>query len=161
MSRLRHELRAACPPEAVWSVLADLLAVERYNPSVAEARLVDGPAEGVGAARACTLRPSGSVVERVDVWEPGRAVGLAVVESGWPMEMRWTTRVSPDGEGARVEQDLDYTMRYGPLGWALDRLFVGRTLDRSVGATLAAFVAHAEALYRAGATPVAGRGTAG
>ena len=34
MTTIRHEVHAACPPERVWALLADLEAVQHYNPGV-------------------------------------------------------------------------------------------------------------------------------
>jgi carbon monoxide dehydrogenase subunit G len=37
MSSIQHEVFAACPPQRVWAVLADLEAVQQYNPGVRHA----------------------------------------------------------------------------------------------------------------------------
>src|SRR5262245_61369000 len=34
MTALRHDVRANCAPKAVWALLGDLEAVQRYNPTV-------------------------------------------------------------------------------------------------------------------------------
>ena len=34
MTTIHHEVLAACPPQHVWALLADLEAVQRYNPGV-------------------------------------------------------------------------------------------------------------------------------
>src|SRR5687768_13246943 len=107
MTTIRHRLEARCAPERLWALLASLDAVQRYNPGVRAARIRGSATSGVGAERECDLAPSGRVVERVTVWEEGRAVGLEVVESDWPIVyMRWTTRVIPAPSGSRLEQDL-------------------------------------------------------
>lgn len=145
MTLIRHRLEASCPPEALWAVLSDLEAVARYNPGVREAKALDGEPRGVGARRECTLTPRGRVVERVTTWEEGAAVGFEVVESDWPIHfMRWTTRIAPREGGSLVTQDLEYAVKYGPLGWLLDTLVMRRTLQRTLDGVLAAFIADAE-----------------
>jgi len=145
MATIRHDLRAHCPPGRLWALLSDLEAVQRYNPTVRSASVKGPQRSGVGALRACELRPRGRVVERVTHWEEGRAVGLEVAESDWPVHfMRWVTRVEPDGPGARVVQDLEYQMKFGPLGWLLDRLVMRRKLTATLDAVLASLVRHAE-----------------
>jgi hypothetical protein len=94
---------------------------------------------------ACELVPKGRVVERVTHWEDGRAVGLDVAESDWPLHfMRWVTRIEPDGEGTRIIQDLEYKVKFGPVGWLLDRLVMKRKLRATLDAVFAALVATAE-----------------
>src|ERR1043165_2700090 len=101
MTAIHHEVHAACAPERVWALLADLEAVQRYNPSVRRAAIEGPQRTGIGARRSCDLLPKGRVVERVTHWEDGRALGLEVAESDWPIRfMRWVTRVEPQGSGA-------------------------------------------------------------
>lgn len=145
MTTIRHRLEASCPPAALWSLLADLEAVARYNPGVRSARALEGPRTGIGASRVCELSPSGRVVERVTVWEEGGAVGLEVVESDWPIVfMAWTTRVEARGSGSVLTQELHYQVKFGPLGWLLDTLVMRRKLTSTLDGVLASLIATAE-----------------
>jgi len=145
MTTIRHETRANCPPERVWALLADLEAVQRYNPTVRSATVEGRQRTGVGARRACELVPKGRVVERVTHWEDGRALGLEVAESDWPIHfMRWVTRIEPQGGATRITQDLEYRVKFGPLGWLLDNLVMKRKLTSTLDAVFAQLVKHAE-----------------
>jgi len=145
MTAIDHEVHAACPPERVWALLADLEAVQRYNPGVRRAAVEGSQRTGVGARRSCDLVPKGRVVERVTHWEDGRALGLEVAESDWPIHfMRWVTRVEPQGSGARITQSLEYQVKFGPLGWLLDRMVMKRKLTATLDAIFASLVRHAE-----------------
>lgn len=145
MTALHHDVRTTCPPRRVWALLADLEAVQRYNPTVRSARVEGARRTGVGATRACALVPNGRVVERVTHWEEGRALGLEVAESDWPIHfMKWVTRIEPDGQGTRITQDLEYKVKFGPLGWLLDRLVMKRKLTATLDTVFAALVEHAE-----------------
>jgi hypothetical protein len=145
MTTIQHEIQATCPPERVWALLADLEAVEQYNPGVRRAAIEGPQRTGVGARRACDLLPKGRVIERVTHWEDGCALGLEVAESDWPIHfMRWVTRVEPQGTGARITQSLEYRVKFGPLGWLLDRMVMKRKLTATLDAVFASLVRHAE-----------------
>lgn len=145
MTTIHHEVHAACPPERVWALLADLESVQHYNPGVRRAAIEGPQRHGVGALRSCDLVPKGRVVERVTHWEDGRALGLEVAESDWPIHfMRWVTRVEPQGTGARITQSLEYQVKFGPLGWLLDRLMMQRKLTTTLDEVFAALARHAE-----------------
>lgn len=145
MTALRHDIRANCTPKAVWALLGDLEAVQRYNPTIRSATIEGKQRVGVGAMRACELVPKGRVVERVTTWEDGRAVGLEVFESDWPIHfMRWVTRIEADGDGTRITQDLEYKVKFGPIGWLLDRLVMKRKLTATLDGVFAELVRHAE-----------------
>jgi hypothetical protein len=145
MTVINHLLDAKCPPETLWGILADLTAVADYNPGIAAARLKGNQAEGTGAQRECDLVPKGKVVERVIEWREGRAVGLEIVESDWPIHfMRWVTRIEPLDGASRVKQRLEYRVKFGPIGWVLDRLVMRRKITEGVEAALRGMIRKAE-----------------
>lgn len=148
MTTIHHEILAACPPERVWALLADLEAVQRYNPGVRLAAIVGPQRTGVGARRCCELVPKGRVVERVTHWEAGRAVGLELDEHDWPIHyMRWVTRIEPHEEGTRVTQSLAYQVKFGPFGWLLDQMVMKRKLTATLDAVFASLARHAEGAF--------------
>ena len=145
MATIQHEISANCPPSALWTLLSDLEAVQRYNPGVERAAIHGDKPAGVGAMRVCQLRPKGRVLERVTHWEEGRAVGLEVTESDWPIHfMRWVTRIAPSGRGSVITQSLEYKVKFGPLGWLLDNLVMKHKLKSNLDAVFASLVKHAE-----------------
>jgi hypothetical protein len=145
MTTIQHEIQAACPPASVWTLLADLEAVERYNPGVKRAAVVGTQRSGIGARRSCELSPKGRVIERVTHWEDGKAVGLEVVESDWPIHfMRWVTHIQPNEGGTRITQSLEYAVKFGPLGWLLDHLVMKRKLTSALDAVFSSMAKQAE-----------------
>jgi hypothetical protein len=145
MTTIHHELRANCSPERVWALLSDLEAVQRYNPTVRAASVEGAQRTGVGARRACDLVPKGRVVEKVTHWEDGRALGLEVAESDWPIHfMRWVTRVEAHAGATRITQDLEYEVKFGPLGWLLDTLVMKKKLTSNLDLVFAELVKLAE-----------------
>ncbi len=161
MTIIRHEIYANCPPARIWELLADLEAVRRYNPTVRDALVRGALRTGVGAERVCDLLPRGRVVERVIHWEEGRAVGLEVAESDWPIHyMRWVTRVDGSAQGSVLSQGLEYEVKFGPLGWLVDRLAMKRKLTRTLDEIFANLIklaeTHASGAQTAGVTSSAG-----
>lgn len=145
MTTIHHEILAACPPEHVWALLADLEAVQFYNPGVRVAAIEGAKRSGVGARRSCDLLPKGRVVERVTHWEDGRAVGLELDEHDWPVDfMRWVTRIEPLGGGTRITQSLEYQVKFGPVGWLLDRVVMKRKMTVTLDAVFASLARYAE-----------------
>ena len=145
MTTIHHDILAACPPERVWALLSDLEAVQHYNPGVRRATINGTLRAGVGARRSCELVPKGRVIERVIHWEPGRAIGLELAEHAWPVHfMRWVTRIEPHQGGTRITQDLEYQVKFGPLGWLLDRIVMKRKLTVTLQSVFVALVRLAE-----------------
>jgi uncharacterized protein YndB with AHSA1/START domain len=145
MSKLQHTIKIDAPAERVWKTLADLEAVQQYNPMVVRARRISAASEGVGAARECEFRPSGWARERVVGWEPGKALAIELYESAWPLTMmRWHTVLQAEGSGTRVSQETEFQLKFGPLGMFLDRLFMRRRFGKAIADVLAGLKRHVE-----------------
>src|SRR5262249_44799506 len=145
MRTLHHKIRINAPAHAVWTALADIEAVQHYNPGVARARCVSPAKEGVGAMRRCDLKPKGWVKERVTAWEPERVHAMEVAESEWPIVyMRWRTELTPDAAGTLVTQDFEYRVKFGLLGKVMDALVMRRKLDRGINDVFAGLKRYVE-----------------
>lgn len=141
MTIVSHRFETSASPEKLWRCLSNLTLVKDYNPTVLSAQLRGNGRVGVGTLRACELKPKGKVLERVTVWEEGKAIGLEVVESDWPVtKMSWVTRITPMGGGSILSQDLEYVMKFGPLGWLLNALVMKRNLTKNVGGALSGLI---------------------
>lgn len=145
MSSVHHSFETTCSPEALWSVIADLSSVAKTNSAVRSVAVVGDKQGGIGAMRRCELRPKGTVTERVCAYDEGRAIGFEIVESDWPVvAMSWVTKVVPRSDGARLDQVLDYKMKFGPIGWLLNVLVMRRALERNIGEALKGVIRVAE-----------------
>ena len=149
MAVLHHEIHIAAPPETVWAVLADLTAVRHYNPLVQSARYTSKNKSGIGASRRCELKPNGFTEERVDAWEQGKLLGIELTDSSWPIaSMRWQTTLQSTGSGTSMRQEMNYRLKFGPVGRLLDALVLRRKLTADINEIFAAFKAHVESLHR-------------
>jgi hypothetical protein len=52
--------------------------------------------------------------------------------------------MEPCSGGTRITQDLEYRVKFGPLGWLLDRVAMERRLRTTLDGVLASLVRHAE-----------------
>ena len=68
-----------------------------------------------------------------------------MAESDWPIHfMRWVTRIEPSQGGTRITQSLEYQVKFGPLGWLLDRLVMKRKLTAALNDVFASLARYAE-----------------
>lgn len=145
MGKLQHEIWINSPLEKVWNILADLEAVQHYNPVVTKARYISSNRKGIGAARQCDFKPKGYGKERVIEWKPNEVIGIELYEHQWPVRfMRWRTRLQPDGTGVLVTQDLEYEMKFGVLGKLMDTLMMRRKLDQGISEIFKSMKQHIE-----------------
>lgn len=125
---MRSELKIRAPRHLVWSTLADLEGVSRWNPGIKSAECTTDNREGLGATRRCHMRPSGWMTETISEWQPERVIGFAI-ENAPPIktgQARFVLSDSGDGAVTILEASFEYEVRFGPLGPVIDRLVVQR-----------------------------------
>jgi ligand-binding SRPBCC domain-containing protein len=130
MTVLENSIRIDAPPEKVWSVLASLDALDRYDPGVARSEIVGPMREGPGSARRCDLEPGGWFKEKVADWIPNQALSFELFECTLPVRrLKHSYTLTPDGSGTRVRQRMEYDLKFGPIGKLLDAILVRRKWD--------------------------------
>jgi uncharacterized protein YndB with AHSA1/START domain len=142
VTKLHHLVLIDAPLANVWAALADLEAVQSYNPGVERARCISAQREGLGAARRCEFRMGGSVIERVIEWTVNEAMAFEMTDHPWPMRStRFRMALVPEGSGTRMLQDTEYEF----TGEATAAEAVRLQWDQGIEAVAAAFKRHVEA----------------
>ena len=127
MTVLENSIRIDAPPDKVWSVLASLDALHRYDPGITRAQIVSPEREGPGSARRCDLTPGGWYEERVAEWRPHEALSFELYQCTLPVRaLTHSYTLVPDGSGNLVRQRMEYQLKFGPLGRLLDAALVRR-----------------------------------
>jgi len=149
MTVLENSIRIDAPPEKVWSVLAALDALEKYDPGVSKSEVVSTSKEGPGAARRCDLRPGGWFKERVADWRPNEALSFELYECTLPVRrLRHSYTLVREGEGTIVRQRMEYELKFGLLGKLLDAVMVRRKWIAGIKGFLSGLKRHAETEQR-------------
>lgn len=133
MTVLENSIRIDARPEKVWSVLATLDALDRYDPGVTKSEIVTDTREGPGSARRCELKPGGWFKEKVADWNPNESLSFELFECALPvLRLKHSYTLTPDGSGTVVRQRMEYELKFGPVGKLLDALMVRRKWDAGI-----------------------------
>lgn len=147
MGQFTTEITIDAPVEAVWKVLADIGAIDAWNPGVEHSHVTSYQAQGVGACRRCELGGKNFLDEEVVRWEPNQHLTMRITDTNMPFEHADIHfELQPTGE-ARTQVTLtpEYKLKFGPLGALLDRLYVQRTYQKGMDSLLAGLKEHLEA----------------
>lgn len=151
MATLDNAIQIDASPDTVWAVLTKLDALHAYDPGVRLARLLDGPREGVGATRQCDLRPKGWFRERVTEWVPGQSLAFELFECSLPVKsLTHRYSIVAHGSGTVVRQRMEYQLKGGLFGRALDMLVVRRKWDGGIKGFFDGLKRHVESAQRSG-----------
>ena len=133
MTVLENSIRIDAAPEEVWSALASLEALDRYDPGVAKAEIVSDVKEGPGAARRCDLTPGGWFKEKISLWKPREALAFELYECTLPVRrLKHTYTLVADSGGTVVRQRMEYELKFGALGRLLDAVVVRRKWNAGI-----------------------------
>ena len=127
--------------DAVWAVLSDFGAISSWAPNVDHSCLMAEKTEGIGMVRRIQTGRT-TVVETVEVYEPGRALGYRL--TGLPPVIRsvtntWTLASTGEETTATLTTEIDAGSR--PPQKAIARA-VGRALGNASDQMLDGLAAH-------------------
>jgi len=147
MGAITIETTIAAPRERVWGILADLKSIPDYDPWVTRAVLAPGNKVGVGAGRMVHMRDGKNWVnERVTDWEEGsrQVFEMAATSYPWSSRVVATELADENGRHTRVRVTVHYRFKFGPIGMALDYLFLRNGVHRLVTDSLIGLKSFAE-----------------
>jgi hypothetical protein len=134
-------------PSEVFSALNDFAGIHRFHPLLESSPLVDGtPAEGPGSERVCKLYDGNTLHERLLDTETDKWLTVEIVDTSMPMAKgggRFDLKPTAAG-GTELTMTMDFELKMGLLGKALDRLVVGRKFRGNLEQLLAALGEHLE-----------------
>jgi len=145
MTVLENSIRIDASPERVWSVLASLDALAKYDPGVSKSEIVSPARDGLGASRRCDLKRGGWFKERVADWRPNEALSFELYECTLPVRrLRHDYTFVREGGATVVRQRMEYELKFGLLGKFLDAVMVRRKWNAGIKGFLSGLKRYAE-----------------
>ncbi len=144
MPKVSAQVTIDAPADRVWEVLADFGAIYKWAPGITNSYSTSESNGGPDASRHCDIAGFGSVEEYVIEWTEGREFKYRATPVGPIGESISTWRVTPQGSKAVLYGDLEYKIRFGPIGALAHKLFMGRMMRQAMNKTLAGFKHHVE-----------------
>ena len=119
--------------DAVWALIADFGAIDRYSPMVAACRL-EGD-EGVGQRRVLTLTDGSITISRLEAIDPAsRTLTYRILETKLPLQDYTSTMAVTPLPGADSACEVTWVSHFHPRGATLAeaRSFLEGALGASV-----------------------------
>ncbi len=132
------------PHSTVWALVADVTSIVKWHPSVASVDLLSPEPTGVGAARRCNFHDGTSVREDVTELVEGERLRLVLTEFKLPMKrFEVDVALTPASNGTtQVTFTMNYEIKFGLLGRAMNALVVRGQMNKLIGTVLAGLDHH-------------------
>ena len=137
MRKLTEKIEIKATDEAVWGVLNDFGGVAKWAPFLRHAALVGELERGVGSYRVMRHYWGFRLEESVAEWTDHAGYTFNVVVVPYPMfDVRESWSLNGGNPHATVTSKVQYGMRLGVLGAALDWVLVRHLIRREMRAGL-------------------------
>lgn len=117
-----------------WNVLDDFGTVYKYNPAVESSELLSTEPTGLNAARVCHFYDGTSLKETIVRYQPGRGYSFELSDFAMPLKQaRAHFELTPlTGDRCRVAITLEFSPKFGPVGWLMGKLMIRPTLRKAL-----------------------------
>lgn len=128
-----------------WVAISNMGAVKDWHPNVAKVTVFTEQDSGTGASRRVEFHDGNSVVETVVEEVDHQFTKVDMTES--PLIKKAFVTISTEEQTAdttKVTFSIDYSMKYGPVGWLLGTTVLKRVFKQVFPAALAGLSYHLE-----------------
>lgn len=132
------------PAQRVWEIISDYGNAQAYNPMIKKVTLLSSNDRGVCAKRRCELYDNSSIVEEVSLWIEEKGFTVNLTETSMPFESaKIHIRINPrDLFSSDITMEMNYAVKFGLIGWVMDRFITRRKILHMFGKTLRGLIKH-------------------
>ena len=137
MIHFERTLEIDATPDDVWAVLGNFMQVDEFAPEIVSVDVLTEGEDGIGSRRRNHFKNGTSLVEEITEWEPAkRRFRLQMLDmDSMPLHEGYSAMsVEPTDNGrSMVMWDMDYRVKFGPLGWLMGqtmmKMMMGKIID--------------------------------
>lgn len=147
MTQLQSEVLINAPKEKVWEILADFGNIAKFNLNLRSSHSTSKANGGIGATRHCDLAPMGSIEERIVDWVEGVGYSVDIYDGKGTPPFKTAIahiKMSEAGKQTRVTMEMDYSIKFGPVGAAMDRIMIRSQFAKALPRLLQGLKIYAE-----------------
>jgi ribosome-associated toxin RatA of RatAB toxin-antitoxin module len=146
MATIRNEVIINAPIERIWEALSEIDWLEKYDPTVKKSTALTAAKRGLGAKRKVDMRDGKNWFEEsVTEFRVNEALAYELTACSFPIHrLKHTYSFKRIGDKTKVEQIMDYTVKFGLLGKLLDALMFRKQSDRGIKKFFAGLKAFSE-----------------
>lgn len=160
MSKLARTTIVNASKSATWKVIKDFGGVHRWHLKVKTSPVLSTHNEGLGAKRVCNFYDGTSVCEEIVQYTDGASLTVELTEFAMPLKYATATlsvrELGP--ERTEVTLELDYQVKYGPVGWVMNNVMIQPMMGKTFAQVLDGLGHHlvtGETVGEQGITPAA------
>lgn len=134
MGTLKNEIKIKASVEKVWGILSTPDLLDKYDPTVKKTNLISAERTGIGAKRKVDMLDGKNwFEEKIVEFEPMKKLSYQLTDCTFPIKgLKHTYTFTSEGENVRVQQIMEYTVKFGLLGKLLDKLVMSKQFNGGI-----------------------------
>lgn len=146
MSTLINSITIDAPIDRIWSILIDLELLDKTDPSVKKATLVSEIKTGLHAKRKVLMQDGKNWFdEMITVFNPNEKLVYQLTDCSFPIKgLKHTYSFEIIGNQTKVQQVMEYTVKFGLMGVLLDKIMIGKQFNSGISLFLNGLKTYAE-----------------
>jgi len=146
MAILQNDILIHASIEKIWDILTDLEKLDKYDPTVKKSTLLSANKTNIGAMRKVEMRDGKNWFdEKITVYKPYEVLTYELTACSFPIhQLRHSYRFEKAGAQTKVNQVMEYTVKFGWFGKLLDMLMIRRQSDKGIKKFFAGLKSFAE-----------------
>jgi ligand-binding SRPBCC domain-containing protein len=146
MTTLHNEITIDAPIEKIWTVLANMEELEKYDPTVLKSTATTDAKNGLGASRKVDMRDGKNWFrEKVTIFKPNEALEFELTACSFPVhQLKHSYSFQTTGSQTKVKQVMQYRVKFGLLGKIMDNLVIRKKSDKGIKQFFAGLKSYVE-----------------
>jgi ribosome-associated toxin RatA of RatAB toxin-antitoxin module len=146
MTRLSHEISILAPIEKIWTALAEVENLEKFDPTVKSSVALSTSKSGQGSRRKVNMKDGKNWFEEtITVSHPNEALTYELTACTFPIhQLRHSYTFEQSGPVTRVKQVMEYRVKFGLLGKIMDLLMIRKQTSKGIRQFMAGLKQYGE-----------------
>ncbi len=146
MGKLVNDITINAPIDKIWSILTDLELLDKTDPTVKKATLISSNKTGLEAKRKVLMQDGKNWFdEKITVFKPNEELVYQLTDCSFPIKgLKHTYSFQKIGNQTKVQQEMEYTVKFGVLGILLDKMMIGKQFNSGINKFLNGLKTYAE-----------------
>lgn len=146
MGKLINDITINVPIDKVWSILTDLELLDKTDPTVKKATLISENKTGLNAKRKVLMQDDKNWFdEKITIFKPNEELVYQLTDCSFPIkDLKHTYSFQKIGNQTKVQQVMEYTVKFGLLGVLMDKMMIGKQFNSGINKFLLGLKTYAE-----------------
>lgn len=146
MGKLINDITINAPIDKIWNVLTDLELLDKTDPTVKKATLISENKTGLEAKRKVLMQDGKNWFdEKITVFKPNEELVYQLTDCSFPINgLKHTYSFQKIGNQTKVQQVMEYTVKFGLLGLLMDKMMIGKQFNSGLNKFLNGLKTYAE-----------------